>query len=184
MACRRMPLITTACSEVIPFIREYGVCLRRKVCLPGGPLTKRPEAKPWIRLVRETQPSSGSPSQTVFLAKSVGLSGLMVQARRFWQRVSKGSAESIVRWPYGLRCPLFHQRNLGFLGRTRGTDGGWDFSVENGRLKLDAGGGQLTGATILNDDAWHHAGFVFPPIGSGVEDAVLYVTVRWKTIQL
>ena len=51
---------------------------------------------------------------------------------------------------------------------------GWDFSVENGRLKLDVGGGQLTGGTILNDDAWHHVGFVFPSIGTGVEDVVLY----------
>ena len=125
MACRRMPLITTACSEVIPFIREYGVCLRRKVCLPGGPLTKRPEAKPWIRLVPETQPSLGSPSQTVFLAKSVGLSGLMVRASTFRQRVSKGSAgKSIVRWPYGLRCPPLPSTEPWFLGEDPGTDGG------------------------------------------------------------
>ena len=78
---------------------------------------------------------------------------------------------SLALW---LKMPPFHQRNLGFLGRTRERTG-WDFSVENGRLKLDVGGGQLTGGTILNDDAWHHVGLVFPSIGTGVEDVVLYV---------
>jgi hypothetical protein len=56
-----------------------------------------------------------------------------------------------------------------------GNGANWDFMIENGRLKLAVSGGQLTGATILNDDAWHHVGLVFPAIGTGVEDVVLYV---------
>ena len=56
-----------------------------------------------------------------------------------------------------------------------GNGSGWNFSIKTGRLSIDVGGGELTGITIVNDDAWHHVALVFPSIGSGVEDIVLYV---------
>ena len=51
----------------------------------------------------------------------------------------------------------------------------WEISLENGKLKLDIGGGIMLGASNLDNDLWNHVAITLPTGSPLLSDCTLYL---------